>query len=95
MSEENRIAGLLGKVITRGYRGARRAVQGGAVVIAARAPCDEPEGTAADRQPQNNESDPASAKPTKQTTFLDADPRRPAMPLAGHHPCSQLAAYAA
>lgn len=39
MSEENRIAGLLGKVIARGYREARRAVQGGAVVIAAKAPC--------------------------------------------------------
>ncbi len=39
MSEENKISGLLGKVIARGYRSARRAVQGGAVVIAAKAPC--------------------------------------------------------
>ncbi len=39
MCEESRIAGLLGKVIARGYCEARRAVQGGAVVIAAKAPC--------------------------------------------------------
>ena len=39
MSEENRIVGQLGKVVARGYRDARRALQGGVVVVAAKAPC--------------------------------------------------------